>query len=339
VSRQPALIAAVLLLFVIFAGAEDLLQELKRRSATEGLALVHWNGIPVRVISFDREPQAIRDTPYLSSAWLSSNGDVVAWSHSRTEWSGSPPLSCATPLIVESPGASWQLPGSAMNFKALGVSADGRRVSFDATYKPPGTGVLNTSENRAHWISGLFYADSTKEAVTLISQSCGTTSISWSPAGNSFVYDCQDHLLIYDVPTAKSLALAPGSTPSWSPDGRRIAFRSTSGRATALDPTTMKIKPIMDGRKIEWGVHWSPDSRYVMAAQRVGFLESLFRGGFSLDVDQPRKIVIYRLEDGTSSDRSWFPAFGENDRGYYWVSDYRAFLRSAMLPPTVKPCP
>jgi hypothetical protein len=62
-------------------------------------------------------------------------------------------------------------------------------------------------------------------------------------------------------------------------------------------------------------------------------------GSFDIMSDAPRKIVIYRLEDGANLDRIWFPAFGGSDRGYFWISDYRAFLKRALLPMLVKPCP
>jgi hypothetical protein len=336
--RASARIAAVLLSCTVCVRAEELAQELKRRSATEGLALVHWGGIPVRVVTFDGSSQDFSGTPHLSTAWFGSTSDVVVWNHYIRNNSES---SCPSPVIVESPNITpWQLPGSVMDVHALGVSSDGRRVAFDASYKAPGTGFLNASENRPRWVTGLSLADKKTNVVTSISESCGTESISWSPDGNAFTFDCQGRVMIYDVLSSKSRPIASGSAPSWSPDGLWIAFRSADGRATAIDTTTMKIKPMMGGRRIEWGIHWSPDSRYVMASQRVGFWGTILRDCLSslLD-DEPRKIVIYRLDDGAIFDHDWFPMYGEDDRGYFWVKDYRDFLKRASIPSVVKPCP
>ncbi len=261
---QAARIAAAFLSVAFCVGAEDLLQELKRRSATEGLALIQWGGFPVEVVPFNTEHLSISNTPYFSTAWFSSGNGIVAWNHHR---SLTKPLSCSGAIIVESPkGAPWQLPGS-INTTTLGVSADGRRVAFEGTYQTR----VSLGESVGERTTGLAWADSNSNEVTSLSKSCEATSISWSPEGNSFTYDCQNHVLIYDLQAAKSRLIASGSTPTWSPDGQWIAFRAAGGRAMAIDPTTMKSKPLMDGRKIEWAIHWSPDSRYVMAAQRVGF--------------------------------------------------------------------
>src|ERR1039457_4063181 len=69
---------------------EDLLQELSRRSAAEGLALISWTGVPINVITFEgaaeigwRTPfiasRDVRPVPFFARAWFGTGGDVVAW--------------------------------------------------------------------------------------------------------------------------------------------------------------------------------------------------------------------------------------------------------------------
>jgi hypothetical protein len=151
---QAARVAVALFSAALCVGAEDLLQEFNRRSATEGLALIHWNGVPVDVLTFDAAPQATWRFPFLvskdiprtslRSAWFSSTGDVVVWAYGDH----AEPSSCRNPLIVISPTAPWQIPGSIRGIQALGVSTDGSRVAFDGVYKPPGT-ASPSRENQA----------------------------------------------------------------------------------------------------------------------------------------------------------------------------------------------
>jgi Tol biopolymer transport system component len=252
---------------------------------------------------------------------------VVVW------WNWGLKSSCRTSLIVASPTADpWRLPGHVINISALGVSADGKQIAFDGTYKPPGGGQDDQ-------LNGLFYADSKDHLVTQLSNSCGTTSISWSPDGGAFAYDCQSRVLIHEMHPAKSRPIAEGSNPDWSPDGRWIAFRSLWGRAQLIDPVTLITKSAMSGRNIEWGLHWSPDSRYLMAAKKVGLFEEMIHGVFDPLSDSPSKIVIWRLEDDSISDRLWFPVYGKDDRGYSWITNYQTFLKAASQPLEVKPCP
>lgn len=330
-------IAAALLSATLCVRADDLLRELQRRNATEGWELIRLRSNFAEVVKFDDVPEAPKNPRDSSLAWFSSDGRFVAWNIHRIREHRLE--GCRNPVVVESVDgtALWQVPGSFVTIGALGVSADGRRLAFDATYKPPGTGSL---ANKGRWITGLFQVDSKNRAVARVSESCGTTSISWSQDGGSFVYDCDGHVLIFDVASGKSRAIASGSAPSWSPDGRWIAFRSGDGRAAAIDPITQKAKLFMDGRRIIWGIHWSPDSQYVMAAESVGFWSVLRHLNLFLDLeDPPYYMLIYRVSDGASLERFWFPFQGSNDRGFYWISDSTAFLKTAELPPVVKPCP
>jgi hypothetical protein len=51
--------------------------------------------------------------------------------------------------------------------------------------------------------------------------------------------------------------------------------------------------------------------------------------------DRTRKMVIYRMDDGARVSGEWFAGPGTDDRGYYWVKDYRAFIKGASIPPRI----
>ena len=225
-------------------------------------------------------------------------------------------------MIIEAPYGTekWHLSGSVINAIA-GVSPDGESLAFWGTYKPPGSGILNTQENRAKWVTGLQYA-SRQTPVNLVfggpTPSFGTerdrgypvSSISWSPDGHAFTYDYQGKVYIYKVPTKTSVQIAYGSEPEWSPNGRWITFRSPESIASAIDPISRQTRDLFGHRKILSGVHWSPDSRYVLLSEQFSFLSNLlhFRNPFLTGV-----MLVIRLEDGASAPIGWLGLESLND--------------------------
>jgi hypothetical protein len=177
----------------------ELSEELRKRGLAEGLALArttagnHWEIVP-----FNGEARTIDNPRGVSGAWFDGTGRTVAWNVGS--WPGEGFSECPNPVIVETVEGTrlWQLPGNVINSAAIAVSADGRRVAFDGTYKPNGTGFLNTTSNRQRWVTGLQLADRSTNSVFLIlplkDSFDGTTPeyvgwISWAPDGNRFVYE------------------------------------------------------------------------------------------------------------------------------------------------------
>ena len=336
---------AVLSLCCCFTGGlvkgETLLRELKRRSVDEGLALVQIRGEPMMVLQPAGELNTEPNPRGRAWAWLSNGGAAVAWNIEY--WLAKRPWPCETLLIVETPASndSWRLPGVVID-RVAGVSPNGKSVAFFGTYKPPGSGSLNTAKNQMKWITGLMYA-SNDAVVNVVFQSptqiqhpeYDVASISWSPDNRAFAYDYQGSVHIYDVLSKTSRVIASGSNPDWSPDGRWIAFRSPEGLASAINPITLRVRDLFGHREILWGVHWSPDSRYVMLTEQVGLFSSLlhFRGLFVKGV-----MLFLRIGDGASVPIEWVFDPGIDDRGFYWVTGYRNFLRRAAVKPLVKGC-
>ncbi len=118
-------------------------------------------------------------------------------------------------------------------------------------------------------------------------------------------------------------------------DGHWIAFRSAEGMAYAVDPVTLRGRDLFGNRRILAGVHWSPDSRYVVLSERFGFASNFlhFRNPFLMGV-----MLIVRVEDGDSVPIGWIGPESRDDRGFDWVSDYRTFLQRAALKPIVPGC-
>jgi hypothetical protein len=340
VSLQLMHIVVAGLCFPVFGTSESLLQELQRRAASEGLALVHVHGEPVMILRSNGEWITERNPRELSSAWLSNGSAATVWSVNYLLQHS--PWFCPTPLIIESPGdlGNWTLPGEVINATA-GVSPDGKSVAFYGTYKPPGSGALNTIENRSKWVTGLMFASRGAGVNAVFTNPMPkmpeflVSSISWSPNGSAFVYDYQERIYIFDIAGKTSRVVASGSSPNWSPDGHWIAFRTPEGMAYAVDPSTGRGHDLFGHRQILAAVHWSPDSRYVMLSERLGFLSNLlhFRNPLLEGV-----MLVVRVEDGESVPINWIGLESLDDSGFDWVTDYRAFMNRAAIKPIVQSC-
>ena len=296
--RFPYLTAAVLLLLSVagLSRRPSLAEELTRRSAGDGLALISIQNNSIWLKAFDGSPGTIRNPRDLSRLWLSEGGEVAVWGIQGPLYRKESPV-CPSPAIVESIDGHqiWQLPGD-LSAATMSVSSDGRRVAFYGTFKPPCTCDI-TPGNRSMWVTGLQYVDRATGVVNLVPNvSEGLSSISWAPDGNSFAYDSERHVFVYDVVTRSRRRVADGSTPAFSPDGQWLTYRSVTSQATMLDRKNGKTSIILGGKTILWGIHWSPDSHYIMVAENRTLAYDVLHGG--LFDDRTRKMVFYRIEDG-----------------------------------------
>jgi eukaryotic-like serine/threonine-protein kinase len=159
-------------------------------------------------------------------------------------------------------------------------SPDGQQIAFRST--------------RAG--GGLFVMGRTGEAIRRVSDRGEDPA--WSPDGGSLVYShehvgvlplngepgLQDPgLSIVDLETLQTRELVRGNAvlPSWSPDGRWIAYTNLAGtgtlriwlvRAIGGTPTLLS-----DGAGNDWGSAWSPDGRFVYFSSDRGGSMNLWR--------------------------------------------------------------
>jgi hypothetical protein len=93
------------------------------------------------------------------------------------------------------------------------------------------------------------------------------TALSWRPAANELVFDATDGW-IYSVELKRhrTVRLIKGTSPSWAPDGKRIAFRRGDILFlydTATSTETKVYEHHVRRSELVGPGFWSPDGRYI----------------------------------------------------------------------------
>ena len=119
-----------------------------------------------------------------------------------------------------------------------------------------------------------------EEALT--TRSFNATQIGFSPDGKRLAYTVRDQgqdsvirsdIYLFDAETGETRNL-PGAKganwgPSWSPDGRYLAFfsdRDGAGRLWIWDVSTRELRKILDVNAMGTTIQWTPDSQRVAVA-------------------------------------------------------------------------
>jgi WD40 repeat protein len=95
--------------------------------------------------------------------------------------------------------------------------------------------------------------------------------LSWSPDGRRIAFQStSDQINIISLDGGQFLRIDGGEFPTWSPNGRYIAYRSKATTYTLYDVQTNKKAIILNDGSVDGSLVWSPDSNYVAYSKLSG---------------------------------------------------------------------
>lgn len=289
----------------------SLAHELRLKSESQGLALARIRGEFVDIIPFNAEPLKGECSFRADAAYFSSDGSKV--------------------LVIDEMGVTIRrIDGSIVassklrfpNMHGLSLSPDGRQFLLATTHG--GLSELTTSVYRAE--PGSDKAELLVEPSTAQSSFALRlpTSAGWSADGHSVVYSRGGEIFKLNHDTRERTLVAHGTGPSCSPDGKWIAYNGLDGLAYLMTSAGANPKAILGGHQLDGFLHWSPDSEYLLFAEKYnpGPIEFLWR-----PIGSSARLCIFRVRDAAILPVFWFGPKGVSSLSFGWIYNYRQFCK------------
>lgn len=280
-------------------------EELSRESKDRGLALVSALNDEVTVIRFGGPVLRLRAPDPSPLLVVGKAGEMVGWkkrmgdeySEIEVDGVGGNAVSAAIPPLFR--------------FRPMALSEAGKRIA--------GTGSPEFGGDRQLWWVSFDW----KQRV-VIGGAMGLGSVDWSPDGNSLVFARDGRIFVYEARDGSRRELAKGQDPTWSPDGRWIAFRGWDDRAALMTLSGEPARWLLQGRRVRGPVRWSPDGRY------VSFVEVL--PWYHVVRLRRARLSVMRIADGAEMAVEDFGTFAAGEESFEWLTGYQKFcLRCGRL--------
>jgi hypothetical protein len=294
------------------ASKESVHAELARLQKQTGLSLVAFLENRLHTVVFEQRSLEVKVFPAKGTAVagaISPDGNEIAF-----DLCPEPGFTHPTPYRTECPAGLLYLGISRTDGSALRTYPTLAYPS-GICWSPDGSNLLLAGENRKEDK----YA---AEALQILNLESGSTQEvdgfdmyatdqCWSPDSKKIIYTVNKPqavqiVRLYDIELNKSLDLANGGNPTWSPDGEWIAFLDCG--IELHDCTYYAIRPDGSDRKVLFkttaattGLWWSPDSRFV-AYVNVG--------------GRAWRLRVRRLDDNSED---WVNLSDADPRWFQWV--------------------
>jgi hypothetical protein len=273
--------------------------ELRNQSAAVGLALAAANAGSIDVIPFDGQEEHLKSEYSSPISTFGRAGRMVLW------WAPHDFFDMRGEFVVESMNGERVSRGrpTMSGFSPVGLSEASGRIVFYGTRQTAST------------LTGLYWASMDFTHVAFIDEA--TDAPDWSPDGQALVYEKNGQIYVFDVTKNSSRILVSGQSPTWSQNGKWVAFVTPEGRASLVTTEGVPVRWPLSSHQPISPVRWSPDGSY------VSFSEAL-PSRFAL-LDTAARLVVCRVSDGKEITVRKFSAESVNYATFHWIVNYQKF--------------
>jgi dipeptidyl aminopeptidase/acylaminoacyl peptidase len=201
----------------------------------------------------------------------------------------------------------WRLPDHGRNVVSLGLSPSGNRLA---------AAVAAAGPNRwadTKWGLWVIESSGTERAMGSFAYNRGPAEpvvLTWDPSGSRIVFNDHAEIRILDAETAESQIVGSGLDPTWSPDGRWIAYRTRDRRIVLLDLHSGLSDTRRLGTNVISFAHWSPDSKYIFVDEHWG--------GKARECVSDSRFVVFEVATGKS--RVIYDPCEQRDWSFGWIA-------------------
>lgn len=210
----------------------------------------------------------------------------------------------------------WSRPERGENVISLALSSDGAKLGValassgakrwtDKTWRLQ---VMESSGSERD-LGAFSYNTRPEEPVTL----------TWDPVGRRLAFNDEGEIRVLDTERGESRLVGRGLDPTWSPDGRWIAYRTAAEQIALIDMHSGQIAARRLGAKVISFAHWSPDSSSIFVDEDKGR---------SRECPSDSQFVVYEIATGKSHEV--YDPCGLRDWTFGWIAEPEVWINAAM---------